>query len=435
MEENTNIKQENGEKRRAVLCGVYPQGTEASASASLDELEALLSTAGGEVSFRVTQARDLPDKKTVFGKGKIDELKELCENEKIDFVIFDAELSPSQIRDVEEALGGEVDVIDRSMLILDIFALHAKTAEGRLQVELAQLKYTAPRLRGKGKTMSRLGGSAAGSIGSRGPGETKLELDKRRIREKTANLEDKIAKLAERREVTRNARERAGLKKVGIVGYTNAGKSTLLNYLTSAGILAEDKLFATLDTTTRKYTLPEGTDILLTDTVGFINKLPHHLIDAFRSTLDEASYSDVLLIVSDVSDPECEMKLNVTLETLRELGAGEKPKLFVFNKSDKADRETLEALKRYGNGDFQCVFISALTGEGTDELIEKLGSLVNAGKRRVTFRLSPSDGSLMNLIYREADSVTTDYRENEVICTAVVDDKLYGKLSPYIIEE
>ena len=435
MEENKSILKEYGETRRAVLCGVFPQGSEIAASASLDELEALLSTAGGEASFRVTQSRDLPDKKTVFGKGKIEELKLLCENEKIDFVIFDAELSPSQIRDIEEALGGEVDVIDRSMLILDIFALHAKTAEGRLQVELAQLKYTAPRLRGKGKSMSRLGGTAAGSIGSRGPGETKLELDKRRIRERTANLEDKIAKLSERREVTRNARDRAGLKKVGIVGYTNAGKSTLLNCLTSAGILAEDKLFATLDTTTRKFTLPEGTDILLTDTVGFINKLPHHLVDAFRSTLDEASYSDVLLIVSDVSDPECEMKLDITLETLRELDAGNKPKLFVFNKSDKAEHNKIETLKRFGQGDEQCVFISALSGEGIEELVDKLGKLVNAGKRKITCRLSQSDGAIMNLIYREADSVSTDYRADEVICTAVVDEKLYGKLSAYIIEE
>ncbi len=435
MEDKLDFNNEQGEIRRAVLCGIVPQGTEAAATASLDELEALLTTAGGEAAFRVTQARDLPDKKTVFGKGKIEELKELCEREKIDFVIFDTELSPSQIRDIEESLGGDVDVIDRSMLILDIFALHAKTAEGRLQVELAQLKYTAPRLRGKGKSMSRLGGSAAGSIGSRGPGETKLELDKRRIREKTANLEDKIAKMAERREVTRNARDKAGLKKVGIVGYTNAGKSTLLNRLTSAGILAEDKLFATLDTTTRKFTLPEGTDILLTDTVGFINKLPHHLIDAFRSTLDEASYSDILMIVSDVSDNECEMKLEITLDTLRELGAGLKPKLFVFNKSDIAEHDKVEALSRYGRENDQCVFISAITGEGIDELIVKLGALVNAGKKKITCRLSPSDGSLLNLIYRDADSVKTEYTDNDVICTAVVDDKLYGKLTPYIIEE
>ncbi len=225
------------------------------------------------------------------------------------------------------------------------------------------------------------------------------------------------------------------MKKVGIVGYTNAGKSTLLNYLTSAGILAEDKLFATLDTTTRKYTLPEGTDILLTDTVGFINKLPHHLIDAFRSTLDEASYSDVLMIVSDISDPECEMKLNVTLETLNELGAGMKPKLFVFNKSDKADPDKIDALKHYKDGDSGSVFVSAVTGGGIEELISKLGLLVNAGKRKITCRLSLSDGAVMNMIYREADSVETEYRAEEIICSAVVDSRLYGKLSKFIIEE
>ncbi|MBR7032608.1 MAG: GTPase HflX [Clostridia bacterium] len=435
MKDISNTNTEIVEIRRAVLCSVVPQGTEESASSSLDELEALLATAGGEAAFRVTQSRDVPDSKTVFGKGKIEEVKSLCENNNIDFVIFDAELSPSQIRNIEDLLGEDVDVIDRSMLILDIFALHAKTAEGRLQVELAQLKYTAPRLRGKGKTMSRLGGSASGSIGSRGPGETKLEIDKRRIREKTNILEEKIAKLSERREVTRNSREKSGIKKAGIVGYTNAGKSTLLNHLTSAGILAEDKLFATLDTTTRKYTLPEGTDILLTDTVGFINKLPHHLIDAFRSTLDEVSYSDILLIVSDVSDPECEMKLNVTLETLRELGAGEKPRLFVFNKCDKANRDIIDSLRKFVNREEQCVFVSALTGEGIDELVNKLSELANAGKRRITCKLSSSDGAILNLIYREADSVETEYRTGDVICTAMVDKKLYGKLSKYIIEE
>ncbi len=435
MKDISNTNTEIVEIRRAVLCSVVPQGTEESASSSLDELEALLATAGGEAAFRVTQSRDVPDSKTVFGKGKIEEVKSLCENNNIDFVIFDAELSPSQIRNIEDLLGEDVDVIDRSMLILDIFALHAKTAEGRLQVELAQLKYTAPRLRGKGKTMSRLGGSASGSIGSRGPGETKLEIDKRRIREKTNILEEKIAKLSERREVTRNSREKSGIKKAGIVGYTNAGKSTLLNHLTSAGIFAEDKLFATLDTTTRKYTLPEGTDILLTDTVGFINKLPHHLIDAFRSTLDEVSYSDILLIVSDVSDPECEMKLNVTLETLRELGASEKPRLFVFNKCDKANRDIIDSLRKFVNREEQCVFVSALTGEGIDELVNKLSGLANAGKRRITCKLSSSDDAILNLIYREADSVETEYRTGDVICTAMVDKKLYGKLSKYIIEE
>ena len=434
--ENILIKNQNKvEIRRAVLCGVFPQGTESEAEASLSELESLLETAGGKASFRLTQMRESPDKKTVLGKGKIEELKELCKNENINLVIFDTELSPSQIRDIEETLGEDIYVIDRNMLILDIFALHAKTAEGCLQVELAQLKYTAPRLRGKGKSLSRLGGAASGSIGSRGPGETKLELDRRRIREKITNLEDKIKKLSERRKVTRSARERAGLSKVGIVGYTNAGKSTLLNYLTSAGILAEDKLFATLDTTTRKYTLPEGTEILLTDTVGFISKLPHHLINAFRSTLDEAAFSDVLLIISDISDPECEMKLEVTLDTLNKLNAGQKPRIFVFNKADKADADTVEALKRFKSGESECVFISALTGEGIESLTIALENVIRKQKRKVKFRFMLSDGALLNAVYREADSVETEYLTDAIICDAVVDEKLYGKLSEYIIEE
>lgn len=433
---NTLITPDNNEEiRRAILCSTFSQGEELSASSSLSELEALLSTAGGKAEFRVTQSREAPDKKTVFGKGKIEEVKKLCEDEGIDFVIFDCELSPSQIKDIEEALGDNVEVIDRSMLILDIFALHAKTAEGRLQVELAQLNYTAPRLVGKGKSMSRLGGSASGSIGSRGPGETKLEIDKRRIRSRISALEEKINKLSLQRETTRLARERSGVKRVGIVGYTNAGKSTLLNRLTSSDVLAENKLFATLDTTTRKLILPEGTTVLLTDTVGFINKLPHHLIKAFRSTLDEAAYSDVLMIVSDISDPDCELKLKVTLDTLSELGAGQKPKLFVFNKSDIANDATETAVKEFERSEDESVFVSALTGEGIDKLIEKIGALVNAGKRRVTCRFSQSDGALLNYIYREADSVETEYRSDEVICTATVDKKVYGRIKDFIIEE
>ena len=420
--------------RRAVLCGVFEHGEELAAASSLRELESLLNTAGGEAAFVITQMRENPDAKTLFGKGKLDELKSLCENEKIELIIFDNDLSPSQIRNIENALGETVEVIDRSMLILDIFALHATTAEGRLQVELAQLNYTSPRLMGKGKSLSRQGGTS-GAIGSRGPGETKLEVDRRRVRSKISALEDKIEKLAAIRETARNARERSGIKKVAIVGYTNAGKSTLLNYLTSADILAEDKLFATLDTTTRKYCLPEGVAVLLTDTVGFINKLPHHLIKAFRSTLDEAAQSDILLIVSDISDPECEMKLNVTLDTLNELGAGGKPRLFVFNKSDKADSEAIDSLRRFGSGDDACVFISALTGEGTDELIDKLGQLVSAGKKKVVCRLPLSAGSILNLICKDGESVKFEYKEDSIVCSAVVDDKLYGRIVQYVTEE
>lgn len=435
MEDNrlTENKEDNG--YRSILCAVYGQGEEEDAAASLDELESLLNTAGGEAVSRVTQMRDKPDGKTVLGKGKIEELAALCESEKANMVIFDSELTPSQIRDIEDELGGDVQVIDRSMLILDIFALHATTAEGRLQVELAQLNYTSPRLVGKGKSMSRLGGSASGSIGSRGPGETKLEIDRRRTRARIAALEEKIEKLSAARATQRAARDRSGLCRVGIVGYTNAGKSTLLNYLTSADILAENKLFATLDTTTRRYTFREGTEILLTDTVGFINKLPHHLVKAFKSTLDEAAYSDILLIVSDISDPECEKKLHVTLDTLDELGAGLKPKLFVFNKVDAADPEMLSSLSSFATSGYECCFISASSGKGVDLMTEKLLSLVNKGKRRVTCLFPLSEGALVNLLYSEADSVESEYGPEGVTCVATVDDRVYGKIKNYVIEE
>ncbi|MBO5306036.1 MAG: GTPase HflX, partial [Clostridia bacterium] len=287
---------------------------------SLDELTRLLDTAGGEVFARLIQNKDTPDVRTVIGSGKVNELKEICKQNEIDLVIFDGDLSPSQIRNLEDELETP-SVIDRSMLILDIFALHAKTGEGKLQVELAQLKYTAPRLIGKGNELSRLGGG----IGTRGPGETKLESDKRHMKRRIAALEDELDVLEKNRMTMRASRDRSGIPKVAIVGYTNAGKSTLLNRLTDAGILAEDKLFATLDPTTRKYELPSGESILLTDTVGFIRKLPHHLVKAFKSTLDEAVYADILMIVVDVSDPEFRAQLEVTEHLLEELGASDKP--------------------------------------------------------------------------------------------------------------
>ena len=266
---------------QAILVGLcLPEGDPEETEKSLDELERLLETAGGSCFAKVVQNKDHPDPRTCVGSGKVAEIRDLCARCGIDLVIFDTELSPAQIRNLEDGIGDEVRVIDRSMLILDIFALHAVTGEGKLQVELAQLKYTAPRLIGKGAELSRLGGG----IGTRGPGETKLESDRRHMKRRIAALEAELEALERSRRTIRAARDRSGLSKVAIVGYTNAGKSTLLNRLTDAGILAEDKLFATLDPTTRKLELPDGTDVLLTDTVGFIRKLPHHLVHAFRST-------------------------------------------------------------------------------------------------------------------------------------------------------
>ena len=271
---------------RTVLVGLVKKGESIDEiDASLDELEGLLKTAGGECIARLTQSKEAPDPRTMIGSGKAAELAYLCACNDITLVVFDCELSPSQIRNLEAIVGDKVRVIDRSMLILDIFALHAVTGEGKLQVELAQLKYTAPRLMGRGTELSRLGGG----IGTRGPGESQLETDRRHLQRRIKSLEDQISEIAKNRKTIRDARERSGITTVAIVGYTNAGKSTLLNHLTDAGILAEDKLFATLDPTTRKYVLPCGEEILLTDTVGFIKKLPHHLISAFHSTLEEAS--------------------------------------------------------------------------------------------------------------------------------------------------
>ena len=278
--------------KRAILVSVVKATSELEeAERSLDELERLLDTAGGESIARVVQVKATFDPRTVIGSGKVLEIKELAEAEKAELVIFDFELSPMQIRNLEDDIG--VDVIDRSMLILDIFALHATSGEGKLQVELAQLKYTAPRLVGKGAKLSRQGGG----IGTRGPGETQLESDRRHLHTKIASLEARLRELEHNRGVMRAQRDKSGLVKIAVVGYTNAGKSTLLNRLTGASVLAEDKLVATLDPTTRKLLLPCGETVLLTDTVGFIRKLPHHLVEAFKSTLDEVKYADVLMIV------------------------------------------------------------------------------------------------------------------------------------------
>ena len=311
----------------AIIVGIAERGSDVEeCERSLDELERLLDTAGGSVFARVMQVKETFDPRTCIGSGKVKEISELCRDNAIELIIFDFELTPAQIRNLENDIGNDVRVIDRSMLILDIFALHATSGEGKLQVELAQLKYSAPRLMGKGKDLSRLGGG----IGTRGPGESKLESDRRHLKEKVVALERKLEEMEHNRSVMRAQRDRSGLLKVAIVGYTNAGKSTLLNALTGAGVLSEDKLFATLDPTTRKLELPGGETVLLTDTVGFIRKLPHHLIKAFKSTLDEVVYADILLIVSDITDSEVPEHLKVTEAVIDELGASGKPVIYAY---------------------------------------------------------------------------------------------------------
>ena len=418
---------ENAMPQRALLVSLVRRSAEsAAAEKSLDELERLLETAGAEAVSRVLQVKSDPDPATLIGSGKLSEIAAFCEANKISLVVFDTELSPSQIRNLEDGMK-DVLVIDRSMLILDIFALHAKTGEGKLQVELAQLKYTAPRLTGHGKELSRQGGT----VGTRGPGESKLEEDRRHIRHRISALEEQLFEMEKNRETMRAARARSGIPKVAIVGYTNAGKSTLLNLLTDAGVLSQDKLFATLDPTTRRLTLPEGEEILLTDTVGFIRKLPHHLIKAFHSTLEEAALADILLIVVDYSDPEKEEQLAVTYETLRTLGAEGKPALIVYNKCDALEENIdLDALEREDT-----VFFSAKTGMGREGLFEKLLKLVRNGKKKCLLHIPYDKSGEVNGIYRVGTVENIEYLSDAIAVTAVLDAKGIGMYRAYLQKE
>ncbi len=391
---------------------------------SLDELARLLDTAGGEVACRMTQVRAAYDARTCIGRGKVAELAECCKNEQITLVVFDFELSPSQIRNLENDLGGP-EVIDRSMLILDIFALHATSGEGKLQVELAQLKYTAPRLVGKGKEMSRLGGT----IGTRGPGETQLESDRRHIKRRIDSLEAQLEEIERTWATTRAARDRSGIPKVAIVGYTNAGKSTLLNRLTDAGVLSEDKLFATLGPTTRRLDLGENPRLLLTDTVGFIRRLPHHLIKAFRSTLKEAAYADILLVLIDATDPEGEEHLAVTETLLEELGAGGKPTVYVFNKCDRLDE-----FPSYDAGKPNTVYISAHDGRGIDDLLSVLRRLIGEGKRRVRLTFPYAEQAKMSALYSFGTVEDVQYEDTGICVTAVLDARGLGTYRRYLVD-
>ena len=413
---------------KAILVGICTDDRYAlQIEKSLCELERLLETAGGTCLAKMIQNKDKPDPRTLIGSGKVLELKELCDSNAVELVVFDEELSPSQIRNLEDDLGKDVRVLDRSMLILDIFALHAATREGKLQVELAQLKYTAPRLTGHGTELSRLGGG----IGTRGPGESKLETDRRHMRRRITALEAELEELESNRRTMRAARDRSGLSKIAIVGYTNAGKSTLLNALTNAGILAEDKLFATLDPTTRKYELPNGESILLTDTVGFIRKLPHHLIHAFKSTLDEAVYADALIIVIDASDPEHPEQIKVTEELLEELGASGKPTLYVFNKCDLGVEAFSVAKVGSLSESTQTVAVSAKTGEGLDDLLKALQDLLMSGKKRVVFHIPNNRAGVLNTLYQNAAVEDVEYGAEYILATAIVDAKAHGMLRQY----
>ncbi len=416
--------------RSAILVSlILPQTSEEEARISLAELARLLDTAGGILFATVTQARPSPDPRTFIGKGKVEEIADLCRKNGVELVIFDHELSPSQIRNLESDFGDGVRVLDRSMLILDIFALHATTLEGKLQVELAQLKYTVPRLIGAGKDLSKLGGG----IGTRGPGESQLETDRRHLHRRMDAVEAELEEVKRNRLTQRKQREKSGLRKIAIAGYTNAGKSTLLNALTDAGILAEDKLFATLDPTTRKCLLPSGETVLLTDTVGLIRNLPHHLIHAFSSTLEEVKYADVILILCDASDPEYASQLEVTERLLGELGAADKPILYGFNKIDCAQRASI-AIPSHLRAE-NVVFFSAKHGDGIGNLLSRLEALLRQSKQQLVFTVPLSESGVLNTLYQLSQVLDVEYGASEMRVTALADEKVRGMLRRYLPKE
>jgi len=388
-------------------------------SASLDELEELVKTAGAVTVDKVIQNRERIHPGTYLGKGKIEEIRERVFELGATGVVCDDELSPAQMRNLEDAL--QIKVMDRTMVILDIFAARATTREGKIQVELAQLKYRSARLVGLRSSLSRLGGG----IGTRGPGEKKLEIDRRLIHDRISVLKSDLEDVKRHREVARQQRDKNHMPVAAIVGYTNAGKSTLLNRLTDAGILAEDKLFATLDPTTRNLSLPGGQQILLTDTVGFIRKLPHHLIEAFKSTLEEAKYSDIILHVVDCSNPQMEIQMHVVYETLRELEVTDKVMVTVFNKIDAAGPDT--TLKDFSS-DFQ-VRISARTGEGIDELENLLESILRSRRIYLEKVYSYKDAGKIQQIRKYGQLLKEEYLEDGILVNAYVPAELFAGLA------
>lgn len=403
---------------RAILIGA--DTGEYDAESSMDELSELAKTAGAEELARVLQKREAYEPATVIGEGKLAEVKELCGSLGAELLIFDCELTASQIRNVEDET--DVRVIDRTMLILDIFAGRAVSREGKLQVELAQLRYRLPRLMGIGASLSRLGGG----IGTRGPGETQLETDRRHIRRRIDKLSAELKELEERRGYARDRRKKDSVQVGAIVGYTNAGKSTLLNLLTGADVLAEDKLFATLDPTSRAIELPDGRSLLLVDTVGLIRRLPHHLVEAFKSTLEEAACADIIIHVCDVSDPEAAEKADVTLKTLADLGAAEIPVVTVLNKCDLLTENIPE--------DDSTVKISAKKAQGIDRLLKVVAANLPETAKRMKLLL-PYDKAGFTAKLRENGKVfTEEYTETGVLVDALVDQMLIKQISQYETE-
>lgn len=419
--ENNEIKIE-----RAVLAGLSASSmdpSERSTEVSMEELKALVETAGGETVGMLIQNRPTPEPRSFIGDGKVAELKAFIDMNDIDLAVFDNELSPSQMRVLSEDLG--VKVLDRSGLILDIFAQRAQTREGQLQVELAQYKYLLPRLTGMWTHLVRQTASGGSSpIGTRGPGETQLETDRRHIRRKIQKLEEELAAVRKVRSTQRRQREKNSVPVVALVGYTNAGKSTLLNCLTDSDIPANNRLFDTLDTTTRKLRIDDFTEVLISDTVGFIRKLPHHLVEAFKATLEELSYADVLLHVIDISNPDWEEQAKVVDGLINQLGAEKTPCIRVFNKCD-----AYLGILPHGE-DIVC--LSAKSGEGVKTLVDKLSGILDRGSHHVTLKIPYSDAGITDLINREASVVKMEYTDEGIEAEVIVPPEVFGKVKKYI---
>ncbi|MCH5213171.1 MAG: GTPase HflX [Oscillospiraceae bacterium] len=424
---DADIKILKDEKEKVIIAGIHTGRRDYindTTEESMRELTELVETAGGEVVGELIQNRPSPDSGTYLGEGKLEELKNAVETLHADLVVFDDEMSPAQLRNVNEYL--KVRVLDRSMLILDIFAMRARSGEGKLQVELAQLKYQLPRLHGWGLEMHRLGAG----IGTRGPGETQLEIDRRHIRTRISALEAELKEVKKHRELLRTRRVKDGVITCALVGYTNAGKSTLLNRLTDAGVFAEDKLFATLDTTSRQITLDDNRKIILIDTVGFIRKLPHYLVEAFKSTLEEAATADFLLHIIDVSADETDNQIQVVENVLEEIGAGGKPTVNVYNKCD-INPDYVPA----DGGKAKHVYISAKTGQGIDKLIRAIADTAPGKKTKHRLLIPYSDGGVLNELHSHEKILSEEYTAEGTMVDVLLDNAVYGRLKQYALPE
>ncbi|MBR2264130.1 MAG: GTPase HflX [Firmicutes bacterium] len=415
------------EIRRYILIAVETGRAPLSADASLDELRSLLETAGGAEAGRMIQPLEVPSARSYFGTGKIEELKELLKETDADGVIADDELTPAQLRNLGDLL--DVQILDRTTLILEIFAMRAHTREGQLQVELAELRYRLSRLSGFGATMSRQGGGSG--VHARGAGETKLELDRRYIRGRIAALRQELEEITAQRDIRRSRRKKNEVPMVALVGYTNAGKSTIFNRLTQAGVLEEDKLFATLDTTTRRLELPNGREIILADTVGFIQKLPHHLVDAFHATLEEVAYADLLVHVVDSSDPKASLNMKITMDAMQSLGAGDKPIITVFNKNDLLQPGETAGPEYLSEA---ILHICAYEEEGQQALLAAVETALDKQMHSSELLIPYDKGGIINLLHENGSVIEEEYREDGIYIKVQLSSTDLGRYQAYLLE-